>query len=141
MLSAAAQAYQAKEVANIVEQANDPLQKILQGELRDIVARDFVRDLDIEKTSIDGYYNNVLRKGSPSPAAIEALTEWKEVRLEQNAERVRAVTAYLVVLDKVARGHQELYDNRNKLDAQALTKDLFSLVTELRKQITILAKS
>jgi hypothetical protein len=141
VLGAAARAYQAKQVVSIVEQANAPLQAILRGELREIVAQDFRRDLMIEQTEIGGYYKNLLRTGNPSAAAREALVEWKEVRLEQNAKQLKAVDAYLEVLAKVAEGHQKLYDNRNKLDAKTLIKDLFSLVVELRKQIKILAES
>jgi len=141
LLGAAAQAYQAKQVANIVEKANDPLQVILRTDLRQIVDRDFRRDLTIEKTWIDHYYDDLLHQGRPSAAAIEALNEWREERLEQNAKRVEAVDAYLKVLDAVANGHQKLYDNRNKLDAKTLIKDLYSLVEDLQKQITILVKS
>ncbi|MGH8628666.1 MAG: hypothetical protein ACREYC_26495 [Gammaproteobacteria bacterium] len=61
--------------------------------------------------------------------------------MEQSNKQVKAVDAYLEVLDKVAEGHQKLHDNRNKLDAKTLIKDLFALVVELRKQIKILAES
>lgn len=141
VLGAAAEAYHAKQVASIVEEANDPLQAILRGELRQIVDRDFRRDLEVEKSSLDRYYDFQLQTGSASAAARVALEEWKEVRLEQNAKQLKAVDAYLAVLDKVAEGHQKLYDNRNKLDAKTLIKDLFSLVVELRKQIKTLAES
>ena len=141
VLGAAAKAYQAKQVANIIEEANAPLQTTLRGDLRQIVDLDFRRDLKIEKGELDRYYDSFLQTGSPSPAAKVALEEWKELRLQQNAMRVKAVDAYLVVLDKVAEGHQKLYNNRNKLDAKTLIKDLYSLVVELRKQIRILAES
>ncbi len=141
VLGAAAKAYQAKQVANIVEQANAPLQNILKGELRQIIAKDFQRDLEIEKTSLDRYYGSHLDTGSPSSAAKAALVEWKELRLEQNAKRLKAIKAYLTVLDKVAEGHKELYDKRNDLDAEALVKELYSLVKEIRKQIKVLANS
>jgi len=142
MLDAVAKEYQAKQVAKIVEEANGPLQLILRGELRKIVDQDFRRDLKSEKTWIDLFYNDLLREeGRPSKAAKEALKEWKEVRLEENAKRMAAVDAYVKVLDKVAEGHQKLYDNRNKLDDKTLIKNLCSLVVDLHKQITILAKS
>ncbi|MBN1931544.1 MAG: hypothetical protein JW786_08060 [Desulfobacterales bacterium] len=141
VLGAAAKAYQAKQVTNIVAQANDPLQAILRGELRKIVDQDFRRDLKIEKTLLDRYYDSHLQIGSPSSAAKTALEEWKELRLKQNAIRLKAVDAYLEVLDKIAEGHQKLYNNRNKLNAKNLIKDLYSLAVELRKQINILAES
>ena len=141
LLETAAKAYQAKQVAKIVGEANDPLQAILRGELRGIVDQDFRRDLEAEKTTLDLYYNRLLLEGRPSAAAKAALREWREARQEQNAKQLEAVDAYLKILDKVAEGHQKLYDNRNKLNAKTLIKDLYSLVVDLRKQIKILAKS
>lgn len=141
VIGAAAKGYQAKQVANIVEQANDPFQSILRGELRQIVDRDFRRDLEIEKISLDRYYDSQLQTNSSSAAARVALLEWKEFRLEQNTNQLKAVDAYLEVLAKVAEGHKKLYDNRNKLDAKSLIKDLFSLAGKIRKQIKILAES
>jgi len=88
MLGAVAEAYQAKQVANIVGQANDPLQTILKGELRDIVDNDFRRDLKIEQTFIDIYYDN-LRKSSEDIAAKDGVNEWKEFRMEQNAKQLK----------------------------------------------------
>ena len=154
ILGAVVKAYQAKQVADIVEKANDPLQVILRADLRQIVDRDFRSDLANEKDLLTRYYKSFWQKdmtsaaakealgeGRTCPAAKEALEEWKEERLEQNAKRVKALDAYLKVLDAVASGHQKLYDNRNKLDAKTLIKDLYSLVEEMQKQITILVKS
>ncbi len=133
--------YQAKQVKNIVEQANAPLQTILAGELRQIVDNDFQDDLKAESDNIDLYYDALLIDGHPSGAAQDAVTEWRELRREQNTARLHAVTAYLRVLDNISKGHQKLYDNRNKLDDKKLIKDLYALVLDLRKQITILAKA
>lgn len=141
VFEAAAKAYQAKQVAALVGQANAPLQVILQGELRQIVDQDFRRDLKIERVSLDRYYDAQLQTGDASVAARTALAEWKELRLEQNARQSKALCAYLEVLDKVAEGHQKLYDSRNDLDAKTLIKDLYVLVVELRKQIKELAES
>ncbi len=133
--------YQARQVKNIIEQANAPLQAILAGELREIVANDFQDDLKAESDNIDLYYDALLIDGHPSSAAKDAVTEWREVRREQNSARLHAVTAYLTVLDNLSKGHQKLYDHRNKLDDKSLVTDLYALVLDLRKQIAILAKA
>ncbi len=133
--------WQAKQVKKIIEQANAPLQTILAGELRQIVANDFQDDLNTEGDMIDLYYDALLNDGHPSSAAQDAVTEWREVRREQNSARLHAVTAYLRVLDNISNGHQKLYDNRNKLEDKRLVQDLYTLVTDLRKQIAILTKS
>ena len=136
-----AKPYQAKQVKHIVELANAPLQTILAGELRQIIANDFQDDLQTESDNIDLYYDALLIDGHPSSAAQDAVMEWREMRREQNTARRHAVTAYLTVLDHISKGHQELYDNRDKLNDKKLIKDLYALVIDLRKQITILAKS
>lgn len=141
VVGAAAKAYRARQVAKVVEQVNAPLQTILHGELRRIVDRDFRRDLEIEKLELDGYYDNLLRTGTPSPAARVALEEWKELRLEQNALRLKVLDAYLAVLDKIAEGHRKIYDNRNRLNKKTLIRDLLALVIELNAQIRILAEA
>ena len=133
--------WQAKQVKKIIEQANAPLQTILAGELRQIVTHDFQDDLNTESDMIDLYYDALLNDGHPSSAAQDAVTEWREVRREQNSARLHAVTAYLRVLDNISNGHQKLYDNRNKLDDKRLVQDLYTLGTDLRKQIAILTKS
>lgn len=138
VLNAAARAYQAEQVTKIVEEANEPLQLLLSGELRKVVDNDFRRDLSVEKSLIDGYYKRLVRNGNPSEAAIDAVREWQEVRLRQNEKRLMALDAYLKVVDSVAVGHQKLYDNRHKLDAKALIKELYTLANEMRKQIKIL---
>jgi hypothetical protein len=141
VVGAAAKAYQAKQVSIIIEQANDPLQKILGGELLKIIDIDFRRDLITEKTSLDRYYDEPLQKSNPSGAAIVALVEWKEYWIEQNEKRLKAVDAYVAVLKNVSEGHKKLYDRRNKLDEKELIKELYSLVVKIRKQIKILSES
>ncbi len=133
--------WQVKQVKKTIEQANEPLQTILAGELRQIVATDFLDDLNTERDALELYYGALLNDGYPSAAAQDAVTEWRELRQEQNIARLHAVHAYLTVLDTISKGHQQLYDHRNNLNDQKVIKNLYGLVLDLRKQITILAKS
>lgn len=171
ILGTAAKAYQAKQVSYIVEQANPPLQTILNSELRHIVNSNFRRELKIEKAWIDRYYDYLRQKdctltsqkgafneasekhkktdinrsdigGNCLPDAINmSIEEWKEEHLNQNEKREKAIEAYLVILDNLATGHQKLFDNRNKLDNKKVIKDLYYLVNELNKQIKTLSQS
>lgn len=143
MLVAATKFYQAKQVAQVVEDANEPLQEIIgeQGYLYQIINEDFRRDLKTESSSIGGFYKNLSRKDNTSDAAKESMMEWKELRLIKNAKQLEAINAYLAVLNKISTGHQKLYDNRHALDAKDLVKQLHALAAELRKQIQILARS
>lgn len=141
ILEASAKAYQAKEISLIVESADPHLQTILNGELKSIIDKDFRRDLKFEKKMMDRFYDALVQQGQPSPAAQMAIQEWKEYRMAQNAKRVKAVDAYVVILSKVSKGHAKLYESRDDLDAIELTKDLFSLVKDIRSEIKILIES
>ena len=141
LADAALSGWQAKEVGKVVEQANAPLQTLLAGELRTIVDTDFRRDLDIERRFLDTHFESLLRDPTTSPAAAAALEEWFLVRQAENARRMAALDAYLEILDKIAQGHQRLYDGRGALDAVDLAKDLFKLVREIRDEIRIVARA
>ena len=138
--NAASQAYQARQVANVIEQANDPLQTILKGDLRTIVDSFFRLDLVQEKSWLTKYYEDLQLAGRPNQAAVVSITEWMQLRSDQNAKRMDAVNAYVKILDNVSAGHQKLFDNRNKLDSETLIKKLLALSVELREQIVILNK-
>jgi hypothetical protein len=138
--NASAQAYQARQIANVIEQANDPLQTILKGDLRKIVNGFFRLDLAQEKSWLTKYYEDLQYAGRPNKAAVVSITEWMELRSDQNAKRMDAVNAYVKILDKISEGHQKLYEDRKKLDSEALIKKLLTLSVELRQQIVILNK-
>ena len=143
LLASATKDYQARQVSKIVEKANQPLQIILNGELRKIVDTDFRRDLNTEKSLLDRYYDSLIQAPteSPSSAAKVAILKWKELRLAENKKREDAIDAYINVLDEISKGHQEIYNNRSKLNGTKLAKELYTLVVELRKQIQILSQS
>lgn len=133
--------WQARRVGEIVEQANAPLQTLLGGELRSMVDTDFRRDLETERQFLDTHFESLIRDPATSPAAAAALDEWFLVRQAENARRMAALDAYLGILDKIAEGHQRLYEGRGALDAVGLSKDLFKLVREIRDEIRIVARA
>ncbi len=135
LLEAATNAWRRYQVTRLIEQANDPLQTLLAGELASIVGEDFRRDLAIERQFLDRYFEDLLRDPESDAAGRAALNEWFILRKEENARRQAAIDAYLVILDKVAEGHQRLYEERNDLAAKALAKDLFKLAKDIRRQL------
>lgn len=141
LLNAAAGAWQKGEVADLIERGNGPLQNILGGELRDIVDKDFRRDLETEAQVLDRHFEDLLRFGGGSQAANAALSEWFALRRTENARRMAAVDSYLAVLGQIAEGHQKLYDNRDDLDAKQLAKDLFKLAKGIRASVKQILKA
>lgn len=139
LLNAAAKSWQKRQVALLIGEANQPLQTILAGELRSIVAQDFQRDLKIEEQFLNRYFEDLIRFGGGSKPAQAGLSEWFDLRLAENNRRRLAAEAYLVTLDKIAVGHQKLYDGRNDIDAAALVKELYSLAKEIKDSISKLS--
>lgn len=139
--NAALNYWQAREVSNLVQQANNPLQTILSGELRSIIDEDIRRDLVIEESFLDTYFEGLIRQPATSEAAAAALDEWFQVRKHENENRMAVVDAYLKNLDVIAKGHQSLFDSRDNLDKKQIVKELFSLIKEMRSNIKEIMKS
>ncbi len=141
VLNAATKLWQKRKVGELVEQANPALQEILGRELRTIVDRDFRRDLNQEEVLLGLHFKGLTRIGGGSMTANAALEEWFVLRKSENARRVAALDSYLEVLEKIAEGHQKLFDNRDKLDAVDLAKELYKLAKEIRENVKEIVKA
>jgi hypothetical protein len=139
--NAAAKLWQKKKVGALIEQADPPLQNLLDGELRSIVDLDFRRDLKVEAQFLDRHFEDLLRTADSSAAAKAALYEWFVLRKAENRRRMAAVDAYLGVLDKIAEGHGRLFDNRDQLHAADLAKALYKLAKEIRNNVKEIMKT
>jgi len=127
-----------RQLADLIEQSNPPIQQIL-GALQHIVSDGFGGDLQTEEAAIQNYYMTLIME-SNDPAGKAALAEWKELRTSQAQERAQAVQTYRTVLDKIAEGHQQLFDGRHQLDSKQVleqvkhaVKDLQSLLDAIKK--------
>lgn len=141
ILNAATNLWQRRKVGELIEDANTPLQNLLAGELRSIVDDDFRRDLLTEGQFLNRHFKDLLRHGGGSKAANAALNEWFLLRQDENQRRFAAVDAYLGVLDKIAEGHQKLFDSRGDLDAVSLVRDLYKLAKEIRANVKEIVKT
>lgn len=141
ILNAAVNLWRKQRVSELITEANPPLQILLTRELKTIVNNHFRRDLTIEATLLDLHFKGLLRRSKASDTAKAALEEWFLLRKAENRRRMMALDAYLKVLDKIAKGHQELFDNRNNLDAVQLVKNLYALVKEMRANIKVIVQA
>lgn len=133
--------WQRREIGRLIGLANEPLQAVLSGELRTIVDTQFRRDLKAEAARVDVFYSDLLRDAEASAAAKVAVEEWLTLRLAENESRQRAVDAYVKLLDRMAAGHQALFERRNDLDAKDLARDLFGYAKDIRDGVSDLVKS
>lgn len=141
LANATANLWRKKKLAALIERADPALQDLLGGELRSIVDRDFRRDLKVEAGILNRHFKDLLGTADSSATAKAALHEWFVLRKAENKRRMRAVDAYLGVLDKIAEGHGKLFKNRNKLDAADLAKSLYKLAKEIRGNVKDLIKA
>lgn len=141
ILEAMANGYRQAKLAEVIREANDPLQNVLAG-LREIVTKDFERSLSNEAEAIRKPFEAVV-----SAAGTEDESELKpiarillEERLEQIEARRAQLTTYAAVLDKIAAGHADLLAGIGRFDSKDLqrrlkgyAKDLQTLVKAYRE--------
>ncbi|MEO6201845.1 MAG: hypothetical protein ABIP82_01280 [Nitrospirales bacterium] len=118
------------QLQNLIEQANPPIQQILES-LRHIVSDGFGGDQQTEEAAIQNYYMTLTME-SQDPAGKAALAEWKEFRMSQVDERSEAVKIYGKVLDNISDGHQRLFDQRQNLTNKEVLQQVGNSVKDLR---------
>lgn len=126
------------QLQNLIEQANPPIQQVLES-LRRIVSDGFGGDLQTEEAAIQNYYMTLTME-SQDPAGKAALAEWKDFRISQVHERSEAVQIYGNLLDHISDGHQRLFDQRQNLTKKEVLqqvgksgKDIRSLLETIKK--------
>lgn len=140
LTNAVAGEWRRKEMKKALEEANPDVQA-LAGVLRDVIEMDYARLLDVEGEAAKHYYLGQIREhGQAEPlAATLVLDKWREEDAAVGDRRSAAVAA-VKILDKVARGHQKLYDNRDDLSSKQIRELLVEytlILEELVEDITI----
>ncbi len=126
------------QLQNLIEQANTPIQQVLES-LHRIVSDGFGGDLQTEEASIQNYYTTLTME-SQDPAGKAALAEWKDFRLSQVHERSEAVQTYGKVLDNISQGHQRLFDQRQNLTKKEVLQQVGNSVKDLRSLLETIKK-
>lgn len=118
------------QLQNLIEQANAPIQQVLES-LHRIVSDGFGGDLQTEEAAIQNYYMTIIME-SQDPAGKAALAEWKDLRMSQVHKRSEAVQIYGTVLDRISEGHQRLFDQRQNLTKKEVLHQVKNSVKDLR---------
>jgi hypothetical protein len=127
-----------RQIQELIEQSNGPLQTILKS-LQQIVTDGFGGDDQNEQFAIQSYYRTKIAQ-SNDPAGIAALMEWQESREESLAAHTQAIQAYSALLEKISKGHQKLYDERNDLAKAELLQQIKKTVKELKDLLDTIKK-
>jgi hypothetical protein len=127
---AATNRWRQRQLNELIEHSNPPLQHILES-LKHIVSEGFGGDLQTEEAAIRNYYSTLIMD-SQDPAGKAALAEWQELRMDRVRNRAQAVHTYRALLEKIAEGHQELFDHRQNLDKQQVLHQVAETTKDLR---------
>lgn len=126
------------QLQNLIEQANPPIQQVLES-LRRIVSDGFGGDLQTEEAAIQNYYMTLTME-SQDPAGKAALAEWKDFRISQVHERSEAVQIYGNLLDHISDGHQRLFDQRQNLTKEEVLQQVGESVKDIRSLLETIKK-
>lgn len=125
--------YRLHELRKLVRDANQPLQHVIQA-MRKIVEKGMIADLQVEAVLLGRYYDNFMyAPGNPmEPVAMALAREARTESLGRVNNRIRSAQSYIAVLDKIASGHQYLYEYREKIGSNALDEQFKPYVANLR---------
>lgn len=126
ILDATTNFYRRKKLKTAIETSNGNVLALTYA-MKTFVQNNYVLALKDELRQMDSYYKaNILehqtRVGSPDPLTVAASkTRWDQER-QLLQDRMRAAEAYVKILENVASGHSELYNNRNNLNGKEVAQ-------------------
>lgn len=125
--------YRQHEIRKLIGNGNKPLEDVLAATRR-IIGTGIVADLQAEAALVERYYDNfMLAPGNPDePVAMALAREARVKALDRVDNKIQAAHRYLSVLDKVARGHQYLYEHLDIIGEHELDRQFQPYVDELR---------
>ena len=126
-------AYRLHELRKLIYDGNPPLQVVIKAARR-IVEKGIVADLRVESALVERYYDNfMLSPDNPAePVAMALAREARVEALSRVDTRIRSAQSYAAVLEKIAQGHQYLYDHRDSIGDKELDKQFKPYIDELR---------
>ncbi|SCX46368.1 hypothetical protein [Nitrosospira sp. Nsp1] len=126
-------AYREHEIRKLIRDGNQPLQDVIKA-TRKIVVKGMAADLQVESALVGRYYDNfIFAPNNPQePIAMALADEARVEALGRVDNRLRAARSYDVILEKIAQGHQYLFDHRDSLGDEALERQFKPYVDALR---------
>jgi len=118
LAEAAALKWRRKELAGMIARSNADVQTLASA-LRGVIEVDYARLLDDEWEAARKFYLGMLDEHRESEP-LTAMLVYERWRGDQNAiiEKRKTARAYVKLLDKIAAGHQDLYDHRDALSSK-----------------------
>jgi hypothetical protein len=140
LFKAFAEGYRQGKLKKIITEANSPLLDLIACQ-KIIIQKDYLNSLQLEEEAVDTYYGDVItkfvskeflknkkniaeyygdiiveaKKEPTEKAAMMLLRDKMQEKKDAIKTKKTAAETYIKVLEKIAEGHQFLYDNRNTL--------------------------
>lgn len=125
--------YRLHAIRKLIGDGNQPLQGVINA-IRKIVMKGMVADLHVESALLGRYYDNfMLAPGNPvEPVAMTLAKEARTEALGRVNSRIQSARSYDDILEKIAQGHQYMYDHREMAGHKEFDLQLKPYVDELR---------
>ena len=134
MLRGFADSYRRKKIKEYIGQANAPVQ-VLLSKLQFIESKNLGDLLVFKKERLYDHYRTLLKSKLSDYEKQEATADYYE-SLEGILTVEKQVATYARSLKTIARGHQQIYDNRNQISAEELRRTLTPYANDIRDLIS-----
>ncbi|MGI9547264.1 MAG: hypothetical protein ACR2MM_08515 [Flavobacteriaceae bacterium] len=139
ILRASTDIYRKNKVKVYVGEANTDIQ-ILLKKFQEIIDANLAELLSFKSDDIHGYYRRVVLDTMNSNFIKGRATYLYYQELSEIRKRQKKIRAYAKSINKIAKGHQELYDNRNNMTQKEFKTlisgyagDIKNIVSEFNK--------
>lgn len=136
---AATDAYRQTKLKEIIKSSNKDFQIVI-ATLKQYIEIGYIESLANEKVAVEKYYNTVIKTAKynpPQQAAIELVLDKFIERKDAIDTKKKAAESYIKILNKIAEGHQLLYDKR----ADISSEELLATIEGYGKDISTLYKA
>lgn len=123
-------AWRQNELAQLIEETNAPLQELLRT-LGARNAASFQESLRNEHAVIDKYFREIQADAGDGTPSAQIATVMAAERMERLTLREQAIRDYSAVLEKIAKGHQQLFDGKAKLSAVDVLRGVHQRALEI----------
>ena len=135
LLNAVAGSYRKKKIKKYVEDANQPIQLLL-NKFQFILQKNLEGELDFRKEKLYAFYRELLLNPALNDYEKEkAATDYYQGLSAIKAQQQR-IDFFAQSLQSIAEGHQKIYDNRNKMPAKELRDSLIIYQSAISNSIS-----
>jgi hypothetical protein len=136
LLKVSTDIYRKNKIVRYIEEANSPLQLLLK-KFQAIMQLNIAKELDFTKIAAYTYYQQLLdttlyKDKLNQYEKAKAIAEYYRQIADINQQK-KQVEAFSKSIANVAKGHQVLFDNRNRLTAKEVRELLIEYTSDLQE--------